>query len=167
VFGVNFWGVVHGIKSFTPLLKEQGEGHIVNTASAAGLISSPWLGPYTATKHAVVAISETLALELAGSGVGVSVLCPMWVKTRIHESERNAPEEVTRMVDDEQVAPLRDFIAGVIATGLDPSYVAGMVVDAVKVGGFYVLPHTEVREAARARGERIALGELPAIPLFG
>ncbi|HEV8065649.1 MAG TPA: SDR family NAD(P)-dependent oxidoreductase [Acidimicrobiales bacterium] len=167
VFSVNFWGVVHGVHSFTPLLKEQGEGHIVNTASAAGLIATPWLGPYSATKHAVVAVSETLALELAGSGVGVSVLCPMWVKTRIHESERNAPEEIAHLVGVEQPAPLRDFIAGVIAGGLDPAYVAGMVVDSVKTGGFYILPHEEVREAARERGARIAAGELPSLPLFG
>ncbi|MGH9170259.1 MAG: SDR family NAD(P)-dependent oxidoreductase [Acidimicrobiales bacterium] len=166
VFGVNFWGVVHGIRSFAPLLREQGAGHIVNTASAAGIVSTPWLGPYSATKHAVVALSETLALELAGSGVGVSVLCPMWVKTRIHESDRNAPAEVARLVSDEQVGAMRSAVGALVATGAEPSHVAGLVVKAVKEDTFYVFPHDQVREAARRRGQRIADGKMPDLTLF-
>src|SRR5580704_6437907 len=95
ILGVNLWGVVHGIATFVPLLLEQGEGHIVNTASVAGLIVAPFLGPYNATKQAVVAISETLFKDLqsvgAPMGVGVSVLCPGFVRTRIAESDRNRP----------------------------------------------------------------------------
>ena len=94
ILGVNLWGVIHGVRTFTPLLIEQGEGHIVNTASIAGLIAAPFLGPYNATKQAVVAISETLFKDLqsVGAPVGVSVLCPGFVQTRIAESERNRPD---------------------------------------------------------------------------
>ena len=83
-FGVNFWGVLHGIRAFVPRLIEQQEGHIINTASIAGLKALPFMGPYTATKHAVVGISEALAFELAmtGSPVKVSVLCPGFIRTR-------------------------------------------------------------------------------------
>ena len=93
ILGVNLWGVIHGVATFVPLLIEQGEGHVVNTASIAGLIAAPFLGPYNATKQAVVAISETLFkdLQAVGAPIGVSVLCPGFVQTRIAESERNRP----------------------------------------------------------------------------
>ncbi len=94
VLGVNLWGVIHGMRVFLPLLTAQDEGHIVNTASIAGLMHAPFMGPYNASKAAVVAISETAfhELRLSGSQVGISVLCPSWVRTRIHESARNRPE---------------------------------------------------------------------------
>ena len=93
ILGVNLWGVIHGIAAFTPLLLEQGEGHIVNTASVAGLTTPMFMGPYNATKFAVVAISETLYKDLAttGANVGVSVLCPGFVQTGIGRSDRNRP----------------------------------------------------------------------------
>ena len=93
ILGVNLWGVIHGVATFVPLLIEQGEGHVVNTASIAGLASAAFLGPYNATKHAVVAISETLFkdLQAVAAPVGVSVLCPGFVQTRIAESDRNRP----------------------------------------------------------------------------
>ncbi len=94
VLGVNLWGVVHGIRTFVPILLRQGEpGHVVNTASMAGLTSTARLGIYCASKHAVVAISETLHAELAAinSAVKVSVLCPSFVKTNIADSSRNRP----------------------------------------------------------------------------
>ena len=93
ILGVNLWGVIHGVATFVPVLMEQGEGHVVNTASIAGLIAAPFLGPYNATKQAVVAISETLFkdLQAVGAPIGVSVLCPGFVQTRIAESERNRP----------------------------------------------------------------------------
>ena len=99
ILGVNLWGVVHGIATFVPVLLEQGEGHVVNTASIAGLTTAPFLGPYNATKQAVVAMSETLYkdLQAAGvSGIGVSVLCPGFVQTRIAESDRNRPSWAPR-----------------------------------------------------------------------
>lgn len=88
VFDVNVWGVVNGIRSFVPQLKRQGGGHILNTASLSGLYAMPAYGVYTASKYAVVAISETLRIELAPSGIGVSVLCPGWVRSRIDETTR-------------------------------------------------------------------------------
>ena len=90
--GVNLWGVIHGVEAFVPRMLEQGQGgHIVNTASMAGLIASKGLGIYNTTKYAVVGLSETLAKDLRDEGIGVSVLCPMGVRTRIRESERNRP----------------------------------------------------------------------------
>jgi len=168
VFGVNFWGVVHGMRSFVPLLLEQGEGHVVNTASAAGLTASPFLGPYAATKHAVVSVSETLAIELAGTPVGVSVICPLWVRTRIHESDRNAPPGVAEIIADDpnSLANAREMLAGFINSGLAPEVVAAKVVEVVKDGGFWVFPHQELREAVRQRGEAIAAEQLPSFTLF-
>src|SRR5204862_7300470 len=97
VLGVNLWGVIHGVHTFVPIMLEGGdEGHIVNTASAAGLTSPPFLGPYNVTKHGVVTLSETLARELAlqQSKIKVSVLCPGFVTTGIANSARNRPEEL-------------------------------------------------------------------------
>src|SRR3954449_6626026 len=96
VLGVNLWGVIHGVRVFVPRMVEQAEGHVVNTASRAGLTSAPMMGPYNVSKHGVVTLSETLAAELAlhGSPVKVSVLCPGWVNTRINEAERNRPPEL-------------------------------------------------------------------------
>jgi NAD(P)-dependent dehydrogenase (short-subunit alcohol dehydrogenase family) len=108
VFGVNQWSVVHGIRAFVPRMIAQGEGHIVNTASIAGLLSAPGMGAYCATKHAVVAISECLHLDLAvtgnGSKVHVSVVCPAWVKTSIADSERNRPASLPRREGQERSA---------------------------------------------------------------
>src|SRR5690606_14874327 len=94
VVGVNLLGPAYGIEAFVPLMVEQGEGHIVNTASEAGLASTPMLGAYHASKYGVVGLSESLALELAGTGVGVSCLCPELVRTKIFEATRNAPPEL-------------------------------------------------------------------------
>jgi NAD(P)-dependent dehydrogenase (short-subunit alcohol dehydrogenase family) len=95
ILGVNLWGVIYGVRAFAPHLIAQNEGHIVNTASVAGLISPPGMGAYNVTKHAVVALSETLYHDLRSRdcAVGVSVLCPAYVPTRIAESERNRPKE--------------------------------------------------------------------------
>ncbi len=171
VLGVNLWGVIHGVRSFTPLLLDQGEGHIVNTASMAGLVSPPFMGVYNVTKHAVVTLTETLHadLQLAGaSGVGASVLCPGWVRTRIHEAGRNRPEELPAAGDaaaggafaDPGVA---DFVADLIHSGLDPADVAAMVVDAVQHRRFYVLTHPEWSGMISARTDRIVAGEDPVI----
>ncbi len=170
VLGVNLWGVIHGVHTFTPLLVEQGEGHIVNTASSAGVTSVPLIGPYATTKHAVVGLSESLVLDLAGTGVGVSALCPMWVRTRILESYRSAPPEVLA-AEEARGTPLPDrmsVLAAIVENGLDPAFVAEKVIEAVKAERFYVLPHPAVREAAVERARRIAQDEAPAAaPLFG
>ncbi|MGO9559301.1 MAG: SDR family NAD(P)-dependent oxidoreductase [Acidimicrobiales bacterium] len=171
IVNANMWGVVHGIRSFVPLMLEQGEGHIVNTASAAGLLTVPYMGPYCATKHAVVAITEGLSmeLELAGGAVGASVLCPMWVRTRIHESDRNAPAEVLAAGPTEALGliDMRAVINALIEGGLPPEVVAGEVVEAVKARRFYVLPHDEVKAAVLARANRIANDEAPQLSVPG
>jgi NAD(P)-dependent dehydrogenase (short-subunit alcohol dehydrogenase family) len=175
VLGVNLWGVINGITSFTPLLIEQGEGHIVNTASVAGLISMPWGGTYNVSKHGVVTLSETLwaDLQLAGApGVGVSVLCPGWVQTRIHESGRNRPvaEGEDRAAPTDEQRAMMDHVGGLIAEGLNPLQVAGMVRDAVRERRFYILTHPTWNGLLSDRFDRILAGELPgngALPGVG
>ena len=157
IVGVNLMGVVHGIQAFVPRLVEQGDGHVVNTASAAGLTTGPGMSPYFATKHAVVALSESLAADLAGVGssVGVSVLCPQWVKTRISDAERNRPMDVEPIEDAPDGGAMREFIRSLIASGMEPSEVADHVVDAITSNRFYILTHPGTAEAARARVARI------------
>lgn len=139
---VNVLGVVHGIRAFGPALVAQAEGHFVCTASVAGLSSTPSLGAYSASKHAVVGIAATLRDELAPSGVGVSVLCPGILRTRIFESERNRPAEVAgeTHVDPGALELLRRVLGG--APG--PEAVADAVLDAVVEDRLFVLPSPEV-----------------------
>ena len=155
VLGVNLWGVIHGMRVFLPMLLEQGEGHIVNTASVAGLFAAPFMGPYNASKFAVVAISETAYNELAmtGSEVGISVLCPSWVKTRIHESARNRPDDLRNDDDDDGATEslVAEAIEGFIAGGLSPDEVADQVADAVAAKWFYILTHPDSKQMVRQR----------------
>ncbi len=158
VLGVNLWGVIHGIRTFVPLMLQQAEPcHIVNTASVAGLISTPGLGVYNVTKHGVVTLSETLYLELqaAGSQIGVSVLCPGWVKTRIGESERNRPGSTA---SDQLTTFGGSGIAKAIAHGLAPDVVATQVLAAVREDRFYVLTHPDMLPFIEQRHEDIQLG---------
>jgi short-subunit dehydrogenase len=150
---------------------EQGEGHVVNTASAAGVLTGPAMAPYFATKHAVVALSESLYfdLQLTGGTVGVSVLCPEWVRTNIADSERNRPNDVAPAepgpvsgidVDPEMV---RALIQGLIDGGIDPDDVAAQVVDAIRTGRFWVLTHPTTVESARKRWDAIARDGQPVL----
>ncbi len=142
-FGVNFWGVVYGIRAFVPILLEQDEGHVVSTASMAGLV--PGGGIYGVTKHGVVSLSETLFGELAlrGGTVGVSVLCPGFVSTNILESERNRPEAPRE--DPGEVPPQFEMFLkmfeDLVKRGLPPVEVGRIVVDAIRNRRFYVLTH--------------------------
>ncbi len=159
ILGVNLWGVINGVTAFVPLLIEQGEGHVVNTASIAGLTTAPFLGPYNATKQAVVAISETLFKDLQASGVtgvGVSVLCPGFVRTRIAESARNRPAWAPeRVADDAEGAEtLRTAISDMIASGIAPDAVAERVIDAVRTDTFYIRTHPELDAAIATRFDR-------------
>jgi NAD(P)-dependent dehydrogenase (short-subunit alcohol dehydrogenase family) len=145
---VNLWGVVHGIRAFVPrMIAHGGAAHVVNTASVAGLTTTPMLGPYTATKHAVVAISETLAkdLELTGAQVKVSVLCPGFVRTRIAESERNRPEAAPPPTD--AAANVTAWLRGAVAGGIAPEAVADQVLQAVLDEKFWIYPHPEMKGA--------------------
>ncbi|MBI3795831.1 MAG: SDR family NAD(P)-dependent oxidoreductase [Deltaproteobacteria bacterium] len=159
-FGVNLWGVIHGIRSFVPIMLKQGtEGHVVNTASLAGLLSSPFMSIYDATKFAVVAISESLSLELAlqGAPVKVSVLCPGFVNTNIVTSERNRP--VHLRVPEQQFSEAEQSFAilmlSSVASGTPPAEVAEKVFAAIQDEQFYILPHPEFLPSVRARMERI------------
>jgi NAD(P)-dependent dehydrogenase (short-subunit alcohol dehydrogenase family) len=157
IVGVNLWGVVHGISTFVPLLIEQGEGHVVNTASIAGLTTAPFLGPYNATKQAVVAISETLYkdLQAAGiTGIGVSVLCPGFVQTRIAESDRNRPGWAPER-EVEGAAELREAIQGLVDAGIPADVVGQAVIAAVHHDTFYILTHPELDAAVATRFEDI------------
>ena len=166
VVEVNLLGVAHGIQAFVPRMLEQGEGHVVNTASAAGLITGPGMASYFATKHGVVALTEALANDLHMNGhrsIGTSVLCPEFVRTRIHEAERNLPPEVAPApADDEESAGGRALFASmVVETGIEPAVVAELVVDAVKTDRFYVLPHATTMDLVRRRWAKIEANEPP------
>jgi NAD(P)-dependent dehydrogenase (short-subunit alcohol dehydrogenase family) len=166
--GVNLWGVIHGIRAFVPHLVEQNEGHVVNTASIAGLTSAPMMGPYNASKHAVVAISETLHRELGlfGSAVRVSVLCPGFVQTRIAEADRNRPDQLRNPVDSEMTELGRAMLGQLVASGIPPDVVAAQVVDAVKHEHFYVLPHPELTHLVRTRMDDILEARTPGTEFF-
>jgi len=162
IIGVNQWGVINGIATFVPLLMEQGEGHVVNTASIAGLTTTAFLGPYHATKFAVVAMSEVLYkdLQTAGSPVGVSVLCPGFVQTRIAESDRNRPAWAPER-NVEGAEELRAVIQTMVDGGTPPAAVADRVIDAVKTNTFYILTHPELTEAIQIRCEDMVQGRPP------
>lgn len=157
ILGVNLMGVVHGIEAFLPHMKEHGEGgHIVNTASLAGMINVAGLGPYNATKFAVVALSETLAAELDGSNIGVSVLCPMWVRTRIHESGRNRPADLPDIQElGEGEVDRRQEIAQLVETGMDPAAVAARVLAAIRDDRLHIFTHPETKVMVGERFQRI------------
>ena len=171
VLGVNLWGVIHGVRSFVPRLVEQGEGHVVNTASIAGLTSAPMMGPYNVSKHGVVTLSETLAADLAlhGSAVKVSVLCPGWVNTRIDEADRNRPPELQPPAEaDTSIAEMgRQMLKSMLQSGLQPSEVATKVLDAIREERFYILTHPEMTPIIQHRMEDIVEGRNPAPSFFG
>jgi NAD(P)-dependent dehydrogenase (short-subunit alcohol dehydrogenase family) len=167
-FGVNFWGVVHGIRAFVPRLIEQGEGHIVNTASVAGLKALPFASPYTATKHAVVGVSEALALELAmtGSAVRVSVLCPGFIRTRLLESERNWPAELGERPNLEGTM-VGELLRPLVEGGADPGDLAARVVAAVRADEFFIFSDPDHDWVIEARLQEARAGAQPSLPDTG
>ena len=159
VLGVNLWGVIHGVRVFVPrLLANGGDGHVVNTASIAGLLSAPGMSVYDVTKHGVVTLTESLyhELRLLGAKVGVSVLCPAWVNTRIIDSARNRPAGLAGttagLPGQEQ---MEQVARGLLAAGLPPERVATLVVDAVRTERFWVLPHPDWKRFVRIRLEDV------------
>ena len=165
VLGVNLWGVVHGVRAFLPRLVAQGGGHIVNTASIAGLL--PGFGPsYDASKHAVVAITDDLyrSMTTAGLPVGVSVLCPGWVRTRILDAERNWPGEYGDRPDAAFGSDVvRRHVGRAIDEGITPAAVADRVADAIGENRFWVFPQPEFVELAVRRWHGIAEGHNPEL----
>lgn len=170
VIDVNLWGVIHGIRAFVPImLRQDTQSHIVNTASIAGLVSGRGMGIYRMTKHAVVSLSETLYcdLQMTGKPIGVSVLCPGFVRTRILESDRNRPAGLANPLQAvaapwQQATPR--WFQDSIAHGTPPHEIADCVFNAIRDGTFYVLPHREFDERIRARVDRMLSNQSPAIP---
>jgi NAD(P)-dependent dehydrogenase (short-subunit alcohol dehydrogenase family) len=162
VVDVNLWGVIHGIRTFVPIMLRQGtEGHVVNTASMAGLMSLPLIAPYHATKFAVVTVSESLHMELGmtGAPVRVSVLCPGFVRTNIGQDSLTSPRS-------EAEAAMHEAFRRLIAEGLDPAVVADRVVEAIRAERFWVFSHPELVAAVEQRAASIVAGRNPeAAPL--
>jgi NAD(P)-dependent dehydrogenase (short-subunit alcohol dehydrogenase family) len=155
VFDVNVRGVVHGALTFAPLLADQGAGHVVCTASIAGVTDTPTLPPYGVSKHAVVGLAAAMRRELAGSGVGVSVLCPGLINTRIFESERNRPAGMDDPSDDN---PTSKAYRDMITEGAPPSLVADVVYQAILDNQFFVFPTRDLDALVEARLDDIRQG---------
>ena len=164
---VNVWGVIHGIRTFIPIMLEQDtECHLVNVASMAGLTAMPFAGIYHMTKHAVLALSESLYHELALTSdlVKVSVLCPEMIKTGIATCERNRPSQYTKpgdIIETDEREMVMDSIRETVETGLDPSVMADRVVNAIRSGAFYILSEDGWRDAAHERMDQIREGRNP------
>jgi len=148
VLGVNLFGVVHGIRSFVPHLIAQGTGHVVNTASMVGLTTVPFIAPYTASKWAVVGLSESLHAELraTGSEVGVTVLCPAYVPTRLLDAARNRPARLTTPSHAPPAVPLFD---GADVEHVLPEDVAKKTIAAIESNRLYVTTHQSARQRVR------------------
>jgi len=164
IVAINLTGVFNGVSEFAAAMRARGSGHIVNTASTAGLLAAPHIGPYVASKFGVLGLSEALRYELAPHGVGVSVLCPGMVSTRLGESTR----KLTGAPPPAQ-APARP-------PGIDPAYVGEVVADAIQANRFYILPHGEYRDPVAGRAARLQAafaeaadspGYAPGSPLAG
>ena len=157
IVDVNLKGVVYGTETFVPLIRSHGEGgHIVNTASMAGMISPPGLEPYCATKYAVVAMSEGWFQQLAPANIGVSVLCPGFVKTRIHESGRARQDKYGGIGDvDPGVGDTREQAAQNVLNGIDPDIVGNRVLEAMQNGELYIFTHPAMRAFVEARFQMI------------
>ena len=155
VLDVNLWGVIHGVRVFVPILLEQEEGHVVNTASVAGLLSPPGIAPYNVSKFGVVALTEALYQELAASGrnVRASVLCPAGVKTNILDSGRNRPPGVKA-----SGAGAPETIRSQVEKGMDPALVADRVLEAIREDRLFILTHPEYNDSIRQRTEYILKG---------
>ncbi len=154
VLGVNLWSVIYGIKAFLPLIRQAGEGHMVNTASTAGLQATGGIGPYNVSKFGVVGLTETLRLELdeGDPTIGASVLCPGSVRTRICESDRNREAAgVAPGVPSATEEVFRSFAGPVIEAGIDPTEVAAMIVSAIRNNDFWILTHPQWKEVIHDR----------------
>lgn len=151
VIGVNLWGVIHGLLAFVPrMIAQRQEGHIVNTASMAGLVATQGLGVYNTTKYAVVGLSETLAKDLRLYNIGVSVLCPIGVATRIRESERNRPDALRNPSGQAKREPVQ-----LMGRTLTPEEVADQVIAAIRRNQLYIITHAEGLEPLRRRFQRL------------
>ena len=167
VLGVNLWGVIYGVRSFVPIMLKNGDpGHIVNTASMAGLTTTSGMSPYNVSKHGVVTLSEALHHELRQeeSLIGVSVLCPGWVDTQINISDRNRPGgALTEDELDTETKTFREAVTEALKRGLSPEDVAEGVLRSIIDGQFYILPHPHWKNMIEARVQDILQDRSPSI----
>ena len=155
VVDVNLWGVVHGLQAFVPLIQSHGEGgHVVSTASVAGMISIPGTGPYNATKYAVVGIMETMMAEQKDNNLAISVLCPGLVATNLGTSARNRQEEYGGAAK----ASDKGISATELAKGLNPDAVGRQVLEAIQENQFYIFTDPSLRHIIETRTKRILQG---------
>lgn len=174
VLGVNLWGVIHGVRIFTPLMLDCAkkdssyQGHIVNTASMAGLVNAPNIGVYNVSKHAVVALSESLYqdLKLVDAPIGASVLCPYYVQTGINQSHRNRPEEVrNHMRPTMSQLACQALTDKAVASGkVSAEQVAELTFDAIRNDKFYIYSHPGALESVQTRMEDIMMRRNPSDP---
>jgi len=174
VLGVNVWGVIHGVRIFTKLMLAAAakdpsfEGHIVNTASMAGLLNAPAMGVYNVSKHAVVSLSETLHhdLQLVGAPIGASVLCPYFVPTGISQSHRNRPEDVgmTARPTASQLAAQAMTDKAVSSGKVSAQDVAELTFKAIADGQFYIYSHPGALAGVQERMQHIVAGTNPGDP---
>jgi NAD(P)-dependent dehydrogenase (short-subunit alcohol dehydrogenase family) len=166
VMNVNLWGVINGCRVFLPIMKSQGvPGHIVNTASMAGLNAGPLMAPYFVSKYGVVALSESVwhEAQLDSSPIGVSVLCPGFVKTRIHEADRNRPADLSSAWVGDAGNGFIAMLGAGVESGREVVDVADLVVSSIRENRFWILPHGEESFATvRARADAIIEGTTPA-----
>ena len=168
IMGINLYGITHALRIFIPRMLASDEvAHIVNTASVAGLIAEPALAAYNVSKFGVVALSESLHhdLSLRKSKIGVSVLCPSWVKTRIIDAERNRKTEDRIQADQLEKVSQKTGAAinKAVEAGISPQQVASDVIAAVKANTFYILTHPETKAAVAIRSEDILQGRPPTL----
>lgn len=166
--GANLWGVIHGVRAFAPTLLEQNDGHFVNTASMAGLVSMPNMGAYNVTKQGVVAYTETLFEDLraAESNVGASVLCPAFVRTKIWDSQRNRPDSLKNAKGAEDASNSeagKNVLRAVIENAMPAEQIANAVHDAILAQKLYILTHEGSRAAVAKRLGHIVAGENPTV----
>jgi len=168
VIDVNLRGTFNGLLTFIPRIKAHGQGgHIINTSSVAGIITGPGTAIYSATKFAIRGLSDALRYDMAPHGIGVSVLCPGTVSTRLYESEENRPARFMGRVDDtvlQQRAGTGELFRKVLPLGMDPMQVAERTLECVRRNRFYILSHREVDQDIREAYDELLAG-LPDVPL--
>ncbi|MFN4120975.1 SDR family oxidoreductase [Acidovorax sp.] len=176
VLGVNLWGVVHGVRLFTPMMLAAAKadpawrGHIINTASMAGLLNAPNMGIYNVSKHAVVALSETLYqdLSLVTDQIGASVLCPFFVPTGIHQSHRNRPQDMPADKPTKSQLIGQAMSDKAVTSGkITAAEVAQKVFDAAAQGQFYIYSHPKALASVQTRMEDVMMGRNPTDPFAG
>jgi len=165
-FGVNLWGIIHGVKSFVPRMLEGGdEGHVVNTSSVAGFVAAPFSGPYNVSKVAAFSMSETLAHDLraVGAKIGASVLCPSSIRTGIAHTDRVRPGGPSDEGDD--AAVVRESLFQITETGIDPSEVPPMVLAGIEAGDFLIATKPSYRNQIETRFDALLERRLPPTPV--